>query len=221
MPYTEARDTMAINVNTVYVTFGGRQAGNEQWQCGLHFTLQGAGGSAQQVCQTVADGSVAPLTTLWSAQGFSDLRGANMTMDYVKVYYYAADQTASGAVAQRTLALTSAGTDRCPPQVALVASLRTPDPSRYGKGRIYLPAMGVNVVSGTGQASPALVTNLATAIRNLGVAIAAISIVGDWVVGSRAAVVGTVVVDSVLDTQRRRRDKLVATSTGTSSTTTQ
>lgn len=112
------------------------------------------------------------------------------------------------------------GTTPHPPQTAIVASLRTSLPGRSGRGRLYLPMTGFplqpNLQMLEAQAT-AIVTDLRTWLRDLAnTATAAYPAPGPdhvLVVHSRktntAQDVISIQADTVLDTQRRRRDKLV------------
>lgn len=132
------------------------------------------------------------------------------------LYWYAGDSGPAGKVGVSTHAAvpgTQTGSIH-PPQCALVASLLSGLPGRNNRGRVYLPyttgAPGTDL-----QASAAETTNLATSIANwigdidtlaFGADLAAV------VTSPRVAAptVVTVHADSVIDTQRRRRDKLAA-----------
>lgn len=97
-----------------------------------------------------------------------------------------------------------------PPQVAMVASLRTAGFGRAYRGRVYFPT-AVQGNATTGRASAAQTAAAATAVR---------AYLAQWVAGSVTPVlislsrgVATpltyVEVDAVMDTQRRRRDKMI------------
>lgn len=119
-------------------------------------------------------------------------------------------------------ALKGTGPSTHPPQTAVVASLRTALPGRSGRGRLYLPATGLGLQS-TLQMTETQATNIATAVKTwvsdlAATATAAYPAPGPlhlFVVHSKknntAQDVSAIQVDTVLDSQRRRRDKLVGT----------
>jgi len=179
------------------------------------FTLHSQGSLSTGDAETAWSGAIGDLWT--------DITGL-YTSD-VTIYdtaTYGVDQTTGRATAKSETAQTLAGTDSTgvllPPQLAVVCSLRTGVlASRAERGRFYMP----------GPASDALDTGvLATAtvgtyITGLGAMFSAMTGAGlSPAIYSRSAHTVKLVteydVGNVLDTQRRRRDKLTETrSTGT------
>lgn len=127
---------------------------------------------------------------------------------------YAIDETSHRATAIAELPQSLPGTgsgNPLPQQVSVLASLRTSNPARSGRGRFFLPAPAVSVLSPTGEMS--------TAARDLFVG----AIESAWnsqviaagftpVVWSRKAgatyTITKVGVGTVFDTQTRRTNKL-------------
>jgi hypothetical protein len=98
------------------------------------------------------------------------------------------------------------------PQVALVASLRTASFGRSYRGRIYLPIDGV-LPGADGQVTSATCTAAANAVAAFLTATSAggppTASVGSFT-KSLMTPINSVIVDSVADTQRRRRDQFVS-----------
>lgn len=97
-----------------------------------------------------------------------------------------------------------------PAQCALCVSWRSDTATRAGRGRLYLPPLAVSVMS-AGRASAGTVTAVVAAVKAM-----TDVLVGDAltpVLYSRSAHTTTAItkfdVGNVIDTQRRRRDKLI------------
>lgn len=104
----------------------------------------------------------------------------------------------------------AATTEMLPYQVALVISLHTSLANRHGRGRFYLPPLVVGVVE-SGRLSATAQATVAAAVESLFTELASGGLTP--VVRDRVGHVSTVIdmasVGDVLDTQRRRRNKLV------------
>lgn len=105
-----------------------------------------------------------------------------------------------------------------PPQLAVVVSLRTGRPGRSYRGRSYLPAPAANQLSAIGgQLGSGTVDALSLAFHDM---LASLGTVPDPYIPlppvvasaktSAMSLITAITVDSVLDTQRDRRNKLVA-----------
>lgn len=139
------------------------------------------------------------------------------------MYTYPSGGTHAAAAVNSTVSLAgTAATRVLPNQCAIVVSLRSPFAGRNNRGRFFVPVTTQNViVSGTSQLTGANVTSLATATKNWLTDMSGHSFAnlgGDLLrpcVSSRgsAALILNVVVDSVIDTQRRRRNKVQANNT--------
>lgn len=114
------------------------------------------------------------------------------------------------------------GITRCPPQTSIVLSLRSNVPGSRGRGRLYWPALGANVVSATGRLEAPSASSLAGAARSyldlietaLKEQLAGSPSLIDYhlavvspTTGGRTDIT-RIQVGDVLDTQRRRRDRL-------------
>lgn len=119
----------------------------------------------------------------------------------------------------KTTSIPGTGTSPHPFQTSMVFSLMTNDASGSGKGRLYWPATGVDINAGTLRVAAVTVGNALTGINSYlaGLRTAINSVAG---VGTHALVVwsqkngsGNTVTQlragDILDTQRRRRDKLI------------
>ena len=111
--------------------------------------------------------------------------------------------------------------------MAIVHSLLSGRPGRANRGRFYLPLTAANIGDSLGEVPTATQTALCSAFKTLVLAVTAVNCGGRPVIlavaspdsvdkdgntVSRPVVpVGTVLVDSKIDTQRRRADKIAAT----------
>jgi len=110
------------------------------------------------------------------------------------------------------------GSQGLPPQDSVVASLRTPQTGRTGRGRMYLPPMDRAIMSNLVVSSTAcddiaaLMTTFLEALRLDGSSsgIFATPIV-TGLPYTKYAVVNNVIVDNVVDTQQRRRRSIPST----------
>jgi len=141
------------------------------------------------------------------------------------MYTYPSGGSHSSAAVVQNVALAGTGATRAlPNQIATVVSLRSPFAGRNNRGRFYVPTTSQNVISApTSQLTSGSCSSLATAVANFlshmnGAAFANLS--GQSLrpcVSTRgsSALIASVIVDSVLDTQRRRRNKVTAAASST------
>jgi len=97
-----------------------------------------------------------------------------------------------------------------PAQCSLVASWRSDTATRGGRGRMYLPAMATSIMSG-GKASAGTITTVVAAVKammDVLVADAQTPVLYSRLTHTTTAITKFDVGD-VIDTQRRRRDKLI------------
>lgn len=199
----------------------------ENWSCGItwrNFELFPASMtqtmieslSTRLVTAIPAASVPAQLKTLWS-------NSCNLTAWRVEQH---GEDEALTNVGQASYATPVAGTGGASksPQDALVVSLRTATPGARGRGRLYWPALGASLTTDFSLSSPSA-TNIALATAQL------MKLVGDqinaeWAANSQAVSAELAVrsitdhtsrkverlqVGSALDTQRRRRDKVIET----------
>lgn len=170
--------------------------------------------------QTGLSGLLSELNTVLAAGGgffsqFSLINPAQVTIATITGYQYQGGPKAA-VQAQVTASYTpSATAPIMPNQVCAVASLRSTLPGRANRGRMYLPAL--KVVMGTnGIASDG---NLGSVAQGLATSFGAFNSSGEGkiVIGSQVTglmhQVSYIQIDAILDTQRRRRDKLTTTIT--------
>jgi hypothetical protein len=141
------------------------------------------------------------------------------TDQYNQLQAYFMNTGSDKAVTSSTIADTSNGfsTRTLPFQCSLVVSLRTVIPGPKGRGRVYLPISNTNDMS-AGQVTSSALTPVSSGFVTYIRAINALSIGGQNTVvvivnpltSAVPAAVSTVIVDSVVDTQQRRRDKIGA-----------
>jgi hypothetical protein len=202
----------------VRVSILGTSTGGEVWSINPTFDPTGEFGST--VDQTALDAAadaisartpgVFLLSTLSTALTITGCR--------VEVRDDSTDALIGISIQVRPTPLSGTGTPLRGPQSAMVVSLRTNTPGGSGRGRIYWPFVGVGVttqlrINGTDVASAlssfstyfhGMETDLATAFPTIGF---------DLAVRSRLTHstphVNKLQIGNVVDTQRRRRDKLV------------
>lgn len=116
------------------------------------------------------------------------------------------------------------GLPSCPPQNSIVSSLRTTNPLRSGRGRLYWPAPGVGITSSSFKLDATFVQDFADGVSSYLTAICN-EIRTAFSAGPTVSVgisvysptkgtltpVNRIQVGDVLDTQRRRRDSLPET----------
>ena len=105
---------------------------------------------------------------------------------------------------------TNSSGNALPNQLAVVCTLRTASAGRAFRGRFYLPAPSPTTLTSSGTMNNLAHAQFQTALE---AAFAAGSLFGTYVVGHKASGTSTLVtgadVGNVLDTQRRRRNKVV------------
>lgn len=140
------------------------------------------------------------------------------------LYLYPAGAVHSTQVAEynETTPVSGTTTFYMPRQAAVVASLRTDVSGRSGRGRVYFPLMSMNLsldgqldnstCGGIATAYAAFLTavnaytNTAHQVASLGAIVASFT-------KSQGNTISSVIVDSKVDTQRRREDKVAAAHT--------
>lgn len=180
----------------------------EQWSFTMHSegTISNAAANAAFV-----DG----LTAAWAVGGMTDATTADVDLTLASTAEI--DPATDGQVTrvEAVLALTGAVVgEMLPYQCATVISLLTGSATRHGRGRFYLPPLATSMIAG-GRLS-------ATAVGILDVAWTAffdsmatdlLSVVVRNRIGHTSLVVTSARVGDVIDTQRRRRNKLTETYT--------
>lgn len=133
----------------------------------------------------------------------------------LRAYYYSGGEFGSVAEFSATVPLdanTGAGSPILPDQCTPVASLRTGRAGRSYRGRMYLPYPKL-ALTAAGQMGSSAADDLATAVAACITAIngggMAVSVVS--ATQASAVPVTNVLIDTVVDTQRRRRNKISPT----------
>lgn len=206
---------MAYAAGTVKTVISGVLVGGEQFAFGFQANL---GSSAGQLALTQYNGVVSgSLTGNLLTTTIKALLPSTTRFTTVTSYLYTGGSTAS-LVAQNA-GINTAGTGTTSPmpnQCAIVVSLLTGIPGRSTRGRAYFPGWtGDQIIASTGQLSSTSSGQLAAAWG------AFLSGVKDTTNGAPPVVASSlhgtvtpivqVAVDTIIDTQRRRRDKMVPT----------
>jgi hypothetical protein len=160
------------------------------------------------------------ITTWWSAAGSAgSLNASDCRLLGSRAYYYSAGEGNAHAQAEDILTspLSGTGANPLPTQTSLVCSLLTAFPGRRNRGRLYVPMNGKSLATGH-QLTTGEVTSVANTMKALIDGVNA-QLLGSAtcrvVVGSNQPtppVVTKVRVDNEPDVQRRRADKILATS---------
>lgn len=211
---------MPASVDTVRITMGGKVGTTDTWSTTQAFQVHGGVPSAADMNGIANAAALLWAADLWDLATFGYKTYVPPTTDWslCKTYYYPAGlavATESGSKAITPDPGTNVGF--CPPQIALVVSLHTGFAGRRNRGRAYLPTP-CNLTT-NGHTSSAVTSHTATNFAKY------LTDVNAMTVGSlsfnacigtfNAPILTSVSVDDVVDTQRRRRDKQVATVTST------
>jgi hypothetical protein len=210
----------AAMAQQVRVTISGLFIGQQDWSTGLDFLVIGTGGVGQADLDTWLASVRTDLTTWVTAtNGLGTLLSPHGTITDLRAYLRPSPGAPATVVSHiGGIGVTGTGTLQNTPQAAIVATLLSSNPSRKGRGRMYLPAWGTLPASTDahlGTVTPLQVsTPLAAFIGHCNGHALAANAVG-CATATTQDIITSVRVDNVYDTQRRRRDKVTATSTGT------
>lgn len=211
---------------TIRLVASGRILSSQSWSVGISMNA-GPGPYVDAQLQALVNEFSTRFQTLWgtgSTGTLSKINAAGVDLRSFRAYVY--PQRGVPAILAAGVDITPVpgnGGFSQPPQCALVASLRTALPGRGNRGRMYLPC--TNVTLGTnGQMTLATVQPIAAGVATLLTAMNTFTTgagYGNVVIAGSAGnpIVNAVQVDSEIDTQRRRTDKLVAASTAVSAVT--
>jgi len=200
LPYT--------NIRTII--YGHLEGGNT-WSVGLTANPSGAGTQAD--LQEYAD-NVADIVADWGevvTGGLRALLGGSDGIDGVTCYWAQMNDESTLAAAGVFAPVAGSSTSQMPSQIAVVVSTHTGFLGRKNNGRMYLPCTSPTI--NTGQLSSAQTTAIANAAADALSAIFGVTYSGfpaPLVVGQNGNPLTTLSVDSVLDTQRRRRNQTAA-----------
>jgi len=210
---------MVATADRVDIIMGGKVGTTDTWTTKISFATTGGTPSNADM-----NGIAAGASTIWAADVWDPAvvgwkPNVNATTDWslCKTYFYPAGSTIATVSGVKILVSDpgTAGAAAVPPQAAAVMSLHSAFAGRTKRGRCYMPS--VTPLSGVGAFSTSQALRMATQFRLF---------LSDWnsaTVGALSfnACVGTgnlpkvtfVVVDTIVDTQRRRRDKQISTAT--------
>lgn len=204
-----------FDVPHLYLQWGGKLPGNEQWSCGLRLTPKVGDGVGVSPAMLAAVTSA--VTTLHSAAGTHIHPLAKLS--FVKLNpigtdgLYAFDSTEEVAVAD--VAGGGASTNLYPNQVAIVVSLTTGfsrGPAHRGRFYLPLPSMGIDATGSiTVQDAVAVGASVDTFMTALNAADVAyeVSVMSRKLGAPGHRRVTGNEIGRVLDTQRRRRRSLI------------
>lgn len=204
---------MAYPTGTIKTIIGGTLPGGEQFAFGFQ---QEADGVNSQLTLNELNGScVAALTNNFLTTSVKALFAAQVIFTSVRNYLYQGGPSAA-LVAESTISVAGTAVQAgLPNQCAVVVTLETGIPGRSNRGRAYLPPVVVgNMTAGTGQLPSSVCTTLANAFADMLSALrddappSGNPVVSSATKGSMQDIT-SVRVDSIIDTQRRRRNKLV------------
>lgn len=208
-------------MSTVRVTLGGLVIGAQRWSVG--HTLYTTDTPTGTQMAAIAEAALSLFkSNVWVGTGVAKLAPANSsftTLDQARAYFYPPGATKATLVGNSTGAAVngSVTSNGGAPQLAIVATLEDGLAGRNHKGRMYLPANCNLVSANTLQLSTSQAAGLAGSISDYFEAWIntnpVSSLVLSPVVSSLTAprILSAVSVDTVVDTQRRRRDKIVGT----------
>lgn len=204
---------MPYKNRTAKIILSGALPGNERWS--TSFAVDHQTDYTVVELQNLLD----QIATDFGAGGgmFAELAAVNpssVTLDTITGYDYQGG-TKAALQAEKTGNFLPTHTNALtlPNQVCAVASLRTGLPGRSQRGRMYLPVLAC-AMTATGQAATTqldlLADGIATSFGTLNASGFGKIVVASATTGFNNQVT-EVQMDHVLDTQRRRRDKMVST----------
>lgn len=210
----------------VKLTLGGRLVGAQRWSVGVNLdaadTPPLAADLSAFATQAFTDFNTAAWSTATSgATALRALASSSATLDQVRAYYYPDGSAVATRIGASTnSAVAGTGSITVPPQCSLVVSTLTGVAGRSNHGRMYLPCLSVSVGTTTGLMTAPTTAAVATSVANWLSLLRTRAIAGGApltpIVSSTTGlsyIITAVRCDDVIDTQRRRRDKVAASST--------
>lgn len=206
----------------VRITLGGRMVAGQRWSVG-HTVVLGSASPLTPQLNALAEACFARFKArVWVGSSAGFLAGINSqetTLDNARAYFYPADSTTASNIGVSTGAAVSgsrtSGTTAA--QLCLVATLEDGLAGRRHKGRMYLPANALTTAAASlqvdGSFCQATATNVANYFEDLinTTPVAGLTITPVVSSLTNGDILTAVSVDTVLDTQRRRRDKISGT----------
>lgn len=204
----------------VRIVIGGRIVGSQRWSVGHSMFSVSAAPSGEDL-SAYAEAAFADFKAqVWTGSTAGKLASLNVpqtTCDSARAYFYPDGATVATAVGVSTgAAAIGSASSGTPPQLAIVATLENGLAGRKNRGRMYLPTTSCFVAVASLVLDTGTTTGVATNVANYLSAVRA-NPLGDEeftvpVVSGLTATspLTAVSVDGVVDTQRRRRDKITA-----------
>lgn len=207
---------MAIPANSLRIVATGSLPSGEVWNTGFWLVPATPITSIDDLLLDMAVPQTA-WNTFWAAT--ASLRSAGTPASQLLGYYYAGGESGGKATYSGAVPLTAndgTGLPRMPDQVAIVASLRTGLAGRSFRGRMYLPINNMTL-GADGQMGSATGTLICNAVGAMLDACASSSLVPNVVSATQSTQqpITLISMDTVLDTQRRRRNKIKPDATAT------
>lgn len=210
---------MVATADRVDIIMGGKVGATDTWSTKISFSTAGGTPSAADM-----NGIASGAATLWGLDVWDPAvsgwkPNVNSTTDWslCKTYFFPAGSAVATVSGSKTITADpgTAGAAGVPPQAAAVISLHTAFAGRKNRGRCYMPAVTPLLNQGNWSSTQAL--RMATQFRLFlsdwnSATVGALTFHACVGTGSLPAIT-TVVVDTVVDTQRRRRDKQLSIGT--------
>lgn len=214
---------MAVgNEDQIKFVLGGHINGSQSWSVGIWAGVSTTG--------TPTAANLDSFLTTWESSAIAmwlTVRSRNLAavvQDNTSAYFYPVGSNVATLVAHHTqTASPGTGSQGSSPRQSLVVSLLTGAAGRSRRGRIYLPFTGIGSTA-TLQAATADVDAITNAVATLFTAMKTMSGAPAWgncpprVRSNKTStgyIVTSVAGNSLIDTQRRREDKLAAAYTKT------
>lgn len=207
----------------VRLTLGGTMPGGESWSVGMSFTFTGTVTAAQLTTWLAAVDAVV-VTHLAPAGGVRALMAQQTKIVTLRAAVFPVSATSSSVTAQRNLTTPVLGTGSFdhPNQIAICMSTHSGLAGKRFNGRMYWPCDGANIDGTTHQLALTQLTPAVTKVRDFMGGVAATTLGSTGLApaiavpgGGLASPITALTMDSVCDTQRRRRKSVVAVATAT------
>lgn len=212
---------VGLNHDAIKWVIAGTIGGVQDWSTGIWFDVSLTSGSWALTDQQAFTDEFRSSAIDWWAT-LHGLCAADTTMTKTTTYFYPAHAVNALSVAESIIPspVAGTGTTYLPTQSALVASMRTAVAGKSGRGRSYFPING-QALGSDHQLSGATCGTVANAYALMLTTLNGLNETANGITGQTASVasftkgqlntIRTVIVDSKIDTQRRREDKTPTT----------
>lgn len=198
---------------TVKIILGGTIVGGEQFAHGYQVLVDP--GMGQTDLTKLVGEATGALTGSFLVTATKALFSTLTVYQSVRAYLYTGGSSAAKVAENLTLNIAGTGVGgSLPPQIATVVSIESGVPGRSNRGRSYLPPLANAVLQANSQLASSACTQLANSFAAMLTSMNAVTdpdctvVIGSSTKGATVPV-NAVRVDSILDTQRRRRNKIV------------